>query len=659
MSLVLPVPASPQASGAPAPQVRAHKRWKAGQAMAEKQQWVGAAEAFEQASQWQAEPAYALAAVHAFIKSGRSDRAVTVVRKLRALHPELVVAATLESHALLALGRNAEAVACLQGLPAHLPRDHHVWLSLAVALQRCSRHEEAIQAFVRGLGMKMDNAVGHFRMGMSFKDLGMKAEAAECVRTALTLGLDSSELAARGQLVFLEREACRWPQAEQAMQELRAALKATPDGLALETGPFPHAVFSDDPLEQLKVARHYAAHVQRSVHVLPRVSRRQPGRIRLGYASADFHQHATSQLMVQMLENHDRSRFEVTLFSTGPDDGSDMRQRMRASSEHFEDLRGRSFEAVAQRVRECGIDILVDLKGATHDTLLPVFACRPAPLQVTWLGFPGSTGAPYIDYFVGDPIVTPLAHAAHFSEKIAQMPVCYQPNDSRRARPMPAARSEWGVPDDALLLCGFHQSYKISPEVFDVWCRLLQAEPRARLWLLQWNTNVQRALEAAAEARGIPRERLLFAPVVPLAQHLRRLACADLYLDAWPCNAHTTAGEALWMGVPVVTLVGQTFAQRVAASLLNAVGLPQLVCESTAAYEGCALGLLRDTAARQALRTHLQGPGGESPLFDGARFARDFEALLLRMWERRVAGQAPVALPAMQSQALEAMAPVA
>lgn len=655
MSLVLPVPASPQAVGAPARQVRAHKRWKAGQALADQHQWAGAAEAFEQASQWLAEPAYAVAAVHALIKAGRSERAVAAARQLRTRHPMLLIAFTLESHALLALGRHEEAVACLQGLPAGLPRDHHVWLSLAVALQRCRRHEEAIHAFIQGLGLKMDIAVGHFRMGMSFKDLGLKAEAAECVRTALTLGLDSSELAGRAQLLFLEREACRWPQAEQAMHELEVALKATPDNVALETGPFPHAVFSSDPLAQLKVARHYAAHAQRSVRVLPRAIPRRQGRIRLGYASADFHQHATSQLMVQMLESHDRDRFEVTLFSTGPDDGSDMRQRVRASSEHFEDLRGRGFESVAQRVRACGIDILVDLKGATHDTLLPVFACRPAPLQVTWLGFPGTTGAAYMDYFVGDPVVTPLAHAPYFSEKIAQMPVCYQPNDSLRARPEPGARSEWGVPEDTLLLCAFHQSYKISPEVFDVWCRLLHAEPRARLWLLQWNVNVQNTLEAQAEARGIPRERLLFAPVVPLTQHLRRLACADLYLDAWPCNAHTTAGEALWLGVPVVTLMGATFAQRVAASLLHAVGLQQLVCQDTAGYEACVQGLLRDPAARQALRAFLLTQGRQSALFDGVGFARDFEALLLRMWERRLAGQAPEALPA-QAQVVPALA---
>jgi predicted O-linked N-acetylglucosamine transferase (SPINDLY family) len=314
--------------------------------------------------------------------------------------------------------------------------------------------------------------------------------------------------------------------------------------------------------------------------------------------------------------------------------------------EHFEDLRGHSHQQVAHRVRELRTDILVDLKGATQDSLLPVLACRPAPLQVAWLGFPGSTGAPYIDYLIGDPVVTPLEHAAHFSEKIAQLPHCYQPNDAHRARPRPSTRAEWGVPDDALLLCAFHQSYKISEEVFDTWCGLLTQQPGALLWLLAWNSNVTGTLRAAARARGIHEDRLVFAPVVPLEQHLSRLACADIYLDAWPCNAHTTAGEALWVGVPVVTICGGTFAQRVAASLLHAVQLDELVCGNVEAYRARVLGLAADAPRRAALRAHLGEQRKRSALFDGRRLAGDLEALLTRMWQRALQRLPVQALPA-------------
>ena len=649
MALALPNPASPGASPASRAQAqaRAYRRWQAGQEHARCEQWPLAANAFEQATTLHDDAAYALAAAHALIKCGRAADAVQRARRMRRSHPMQMLGFTLESHALLALGQADEALQCLRALPAQVVPDHAYLMSMAMALQQSHRHAEAVTVFLQALALKMDDAYLHYHLGTSFKEQGMKAEAAECVRTAVLLGVGSSDLAARGQLVFLEREACRWAEAEAELARLRPALRAVPPQAPMETSPFTHAVLVDDPLEQLKVARHYALHVAGKFKPLPRVrARAKGGRLRVGYLSADFHQHATSQLMVQMLECHDRDEFDVTLLSTGPDDGSAMRQRIRAASEHFEELRGLGVESMARRVRELGIDILVDLKGATYNTLLPVLAQRPAPLQVSWLGFPGSTGAPFIDYLIGDPVVTPLADAAHFSEKIAQLPHCYQPNDAHRALPLPSTRADWGVPDPALLLCAFHQSYKISAEVFDQWCDLLHALPGAVLWLLQWNTNVQATLTAAALARGIAPERLAFVPMLPLRDHLSRLACADLYLDAWPCNAHTTAGEALWCGVPVVTIKGRTFAQRVAASLLLAVGLDELVCADTQSYRATLLSLAADPARRSQLRAHLLAQRGASLLFDGARQARALEQLYRRMWERSTQGLPPEHLPA-------------
>jgi predicted O-linked N-acetylglucosamine transferase (SPINDLY family) len=318
---------------------------------------------------------------------------------------------------------------------------------------------------------------------------------------------------------------------------------------------------------------------------------------------------------------------------------------MRAASEHWVELQGQGAAQMAAAIRARQIDILVDAKGATHGSVMAVMAYRPAPLQVTWLGFPGTSGAPYIDYLIGDAVVSPIEHAEHFSEKIAQLPLCYQPNDSRRALPRPAARAAWGLPEGALVLCGFHQSYKISREVFASGCRLLQARPDAVLWLLRWNANVQQTLTAAAAAHGIDTTRLVFAPLLPADQHLSRLAAADVFLDAWPCNAHTTASEALWVGVPPVTLIGPTFAQRVAASLLQASGLPELVCHDVARYERTVLDLADDPARRAALRARLVAQRS-APLFDGVRFARDIEALYQRMWSRAVAGLPPEHLPA-------------
>jgi predicted O-linked N-acetylglucosamine transferase (SPINDLY family) len=645
-TLVLPEPSIAAHGKASAAQRRAHQLFLSGRSHAAQERWPHAAKAFEQAADLSRDTAYTLTAAHAAIKAGQSDRALPRLRALRTALPELTLAYTLESHAWLDLARADEAAAVLQALPPQAPRDHIYHVSLAVALQRLNQHEGAVRVFLAALALKIDDALSHFRMGMSFKELGLKAEAAECVRTALALGLGTSELSARALLVFLEREACRWDEAAGEMATLHAAVRAAPADAAVETGAFVHAVLVNDAAEQLKVATLYARHLAARTVPLPR---RQAcahvGRLRIGYLSADFHQHATSQLAVQMFEAHDRRRFDVTLFSAGPEDGTPLRRRMQAAAEHFVDLHGMGLPQMAAAIRARDVDILVDVKGATHGSVMQVMAHRPAPLQVNWLGFPGTSGAVFIDYLIGDAVVTPLAHAAHFSERIAQLPLCYQPNDSQRALPQVQPRAVWTLPDDGLVLCGFHQSYKISREVFASWCRLLQTLPNAVLWLLRWNANVQAALTAAAAAQGIDASRLVFAPLLPADQHLSRLGAADLFLDAWPCNAHTTASEALWTGVIPVTVIGETFAQRVAASLLQASGLPELVCNDVAHYEQTVCDLAAAPERRAQLRQRLIAQRGH-PLFDGRRFARDIEALYERMWHRAVAGLPPEHLAA-------------
>jgi predicted O-linked N-acetylglucosamine transferase (SPINDLY family) len=649
-TLQLPEPTSAPRGAASSVEQRAHRHFLSGRAHAAKRQWTHASKAFEEAARLSRDSAYALTAAHAAIKAGQARRALTRLRALRGDQPDLTLAYTLESHAWLALSRADEAAAVLQALPPQARPDHHYHLALAMALQRLDRHAQALPVFVEALRSKIDNPLVHYLMALSMKDLGHKAEAAECLRTALVLGMGDSDLAARALLVFVEREACRWTEAEAELEQLRTRVRALAPGAAAETGAFVHAVVVDDAAEQRKVAALYARHLAAQTVPLPSLrARAHPGRLRVGYFSADFHQHATSQLVVQMLEAHDRSRFEVTLLSAGPDDGSALRQRMRASSEHFVDLRQQAFAQMAHAIRERRIDILVDVKGATYNSVFHAMAYRAAPLQVNWLGFPGTSGADYIDYVIGDPIVTPLQHEAHFSERIAQMPLCYQPNDSQRALLTLQPRAGWGLPEKALVLCAFHQSYKISRQVFDSWCRLLRALPDAVLWLLCWNANVQGTLTRAAIAQGIDPARLVFAPLLSAEQHLSRLAAADLYLDAWPCNAHTTASEALWTGLPPVTIVGETFAQRVAASLLHASGLPELVCRNVPHYEQTVVQLAAEPARRRQLRERLLAQRASHRLFDGVRFARDIEALYERMWARAVAGAPPAHLPAQPS----------
>jgi predicted O-linked N-acetylglucosamine transferase (SPINDLY family) len=346
-------------------------------------------------------------------------------------------------------------------------------------------------------------------------------------------------------------------------------------------------------------------------------------------------------LMAQLLEKLDADRFEVHLYSHGPDDRSPMRQRIKDAAHSFVEVGTISDRDAAQRIRDDEIDILIDLKGHTVNGRLGIFAYRPAPVQVTYLGFPGTSGAHYIDYLIGDAVVSPLSEAAHYSEKLALMPNCYQPNDRLRPLPKPDSRAAHGLPENALVLCGFNQPFKLSPEVFDVWCDLLQRLPNAVLWLLAWNDTAPDTLRQEAARRGIDPSRLVFAPKVHIAEHISRFALADIYLDTWPCNGHTTVSDALWAGVPVVTYAGHSFAQRVASSLLSNVGLPEFVCQDLDSYKAKVLQLSGDAPERARLRAHLHLARDEAPLFDSEAYARDFGQLLWRMAERGAQGLAP------------------
>lgn len=625
----------------PAQAGRARAAWEQGRELARQSRWSEAAVAFEAAvALAPQDPVFLLNAARAAQQCGDHDRALARVETVLARDPGNTVARQIGARSADARHRPADVLRYLGPLADE--NDAELHRQRGHALMATQQPHAAIESFFKALSLDLRHAHTHYELGLAFNLLKMKVEAAECFRTALALGAGPGEVGLRGLLATFERDACRWGPAAEELEAFREAARRLRDGDLVWTTPFVHATLVDDPAEQLAMARHCSHNLASKVTPLsaPPATRR-PGRLRLGYLSGDFHQHATAILMAEMLEAHDRDRVEVTLYSHGPDDGTAMRARMVAACEHFVEVRHLSDDEAAQRIRDDAIDILVDLKGYTLDHRLQILARRPAPVQVSFLGYPGTTGAPFIDYVVGDPIVTPLTHAPHWSEKIAQMPVCYQPNDRQRALPPAPSRASLGLPEQALVLCGFNQPYKISPEVFDVWCALLHELPDAVLWLLQWNDVSVGHLQAEAAARGIEPQRLVFAPKVAPADHIARLQQADLFIDTWPCNAHTTASDALWAGVPVVTRTGEVFASRVAASLVHAVGLGELACASTPEYEARILALAADPAARAALRARLVAARDDSPLFDSARFTRDFEALMARVHARHEDGLPP------------------
>lgn len=560
---------------------------------------------------------------------------------------------------LVALDEHAAAVEQQARPPAwHLARGQ--------ALFHLGRAADAVQPCLQAL--MLANSAAHrddsnavmlkrsasLMLGHSLATLKRHAEAAVCFR----MGLDADPLAVANALYAAHYAAwaCDWaalPEDMQRLQQAVAAARALPPGTPLQDfSPFCLLGLSDDAAllrwaAENSGATGRTAAVPRSSQAVPRAD----GRIRLGLISSDFHHHATSFLLVQALEHIDRSRFELHFYSGGPDDRSATRARVLATATQVHEVRSWSTERLVEQIRQDRIGVLFDLKGYTAGHRLDVMAQRPAPLQVAWLGYPGTSGEPGIDYLIGDAVVTPIEHQGDFTETIAQMPHCYQPNDGQRSRPAAWSRQRCGLPDDALVLASFNQSYKTTPELFAAWCRILAAQPRAILWMLVPDADTQARLRSVAAGHGISPQRIVFAPFVDIESHRARLPQADLILDTFPCSGHTTTSDALWAGVPVLTLQGRNFAARVASSLVHTLGLDELICDDVASYVARAVELSRNAAARQDLRSRLAHAIEASTLFDGARFAADWQDLIERMVARQDAGLPPAPLAAAEPAA--------
>jgi protein O-GlcNAc transferase len=512
---------------------------------------------------------------------------------------------------------------------------------LGCALFSVERLEEAAEQFARAIELQPDYANAHFNFGVVHSLRGEHELALTCAETALRLQPDDPTFAAK---VLIElQNLCEWPRLDELYGLLRRNARRAEQR---PVNPFCLLSIPSTAAEQLQCAARFSAMQTRTAAE----TRRGPGfrferaarpRLKIGYLSADFHEHATAYLTAELFELHDRERFEVIGYSYGRDDGGPMRARLRRAFDRFVDLAQRSNTEAAAAIHADGVDILVDLKGYTLHARTEIMALRPAPIQINYLGYPGSMGAGFIDYLVGDRFVTPAEHAHAYSEKLVRMPGTYQVNDRRRLVGETPARAALGLPDRAFVFCCFNQAFKILPSVFDIWMRLLHAVPDSVIWLLELNPAASRNLSKEAAARGIQPHRLIFAPKLPLERHLGRLSVADLFLDTLPYNAHTTASDALWVGLPVLTCAGETFASRVAGSLLNAIGLPELVTGSMDEYEQLALRLAREPAYLDSLRQRLRQNRSTAMLFDTGRYTRDLESAYQRMWSSFLAGADP------------------
>jgi predicted O-linked N-acetylglucosamine transferase (SPINDLY family) len=414
------------------------------------------------------------------------------------------------------------------------------------------------------------------------------------------------------------------------------------DGISV-IPPFAWLLLSNSEESNLKAAKLFTAHqYPERKNDIPFKSKGKSQKIKLGYYSHDFYNHATAFLMAEFFELHNKERFEIVAFSFSPNMHDEMQQRLVNAFDQFIDVNAMTDQQVAELSREMGIDIAIDLKGYTTNCRTGIFSYRAAPIQVNYLGYPASIGADYMDYLIADHIIIPKENQPFFTEKIAYLPNSYQVNDSKRkVSERIFTRAELGLPDNGFVYCCFNNNLKITPHVFDSWARILKQVPGSVLWLLEDNVLAKANLIQEAQSRGLSEDRIVFAGRLDLPEHLARHRLADLFIDTLPCNAHTTASDALWVGLPVLTTLGETFAGRVAASLLSAIDMPELITKNLDEYEALAIDLAGNPEKLKALKEKLKQKRFTTPLFNTQLSTNHIESAYIKMYERYQAGLPP------------------
>jgi protein O-GlcNAc transferase len=572
---------------------------------------------------------------NALLELDRPDEAMASYERALAINPNYAEAHYNLGGALVALARPEEALARFDRALALRPDYAEALNNRGIALLALKQPEQALASYDRALSIRPDYADAINNRGDALQALGRREELVECYRRLLALNPEYDY--ARGLLLRAQLQCCDWSDYDINVARIADDVRA---GKRADV-PFDFLVISESADDQLRCARTFAADKSpAATQPLWRGERYRHDRIRVAYLSGDLRGHAVAYLIAGLFEAHDKSRFEITAVSLGQEDDDDMTKRLRAAVNRFIDVRSKSDQEVALLLRELEIDIAVDLQGFTKHCRPGILSRRAAPVQVNYLGFPGTMGAPYMDYIIADRTVIPSEHHSCYAENVVYLPECYQVNDSKRRIATHApSRAEAGLPEEGFVFCCFNNNHKINPRAFGVWMRLLNGVENSVLWLLEDNQAAAGNLRRQAERGGVAPGRVIFAPRVKMEEHLARHRLADLFLDTLPYNAHVTGSDALWTGLPVLTHMGHAFPGRVAASLLKAVGLPELITRSWEEYERLALVLAREPARLAGIRARLTQNRATHPLFDTDRYRRNIEAAYVTMRERVQRGE--------------------
>ena len=567
----------------------------------------------------------------------RHEESLASYNRALAIVPDFAEALTNRGAALARLNRYEEALASFDRVLTLRPDDIESLNNRGDALGHLKRYPEALPCFDRALVLRPDYIDALYNRATTLRDLKRYDDAAAAFARVLELAPDFPFL--KGELLHSKMLCCEWNGIGPLLQSIEMDVRAGKQSAE----PFGFQGISSSAGDLKRCAEIYAADKFPPQSALWTGERYNNTKIRIGYVSGELRQQAMGVLMTGLFESHDKNRFEVFAFDNGIDDGSKLRQRINKAFDKIVDITRLSDRDAATAIKQGQLDILININGYFGEIRQGIFALRPCPIQVNYLGFPGTIGAEYIDYIIADNRVIPPAHQIHYTEKVVYLPDSYQVNDSKRpiAEYTPT-RAEAGLPERGFVFCCFNNNYKITPEMFEVWMRLLKGVEGSVLWLLEDNGVAARNLRREAQARSVAPERLVFAPRMKHDEHLARHRLADLFVDSLPYNAHTTASDALWAGLPVLTCVGTAFPGRVGASLLDAVGLPELITHSLEDYEALALKLATSPDLLADIKAKLARNRTTCPLFDTRRFTRHLDSAFITMWERHQRGEPPV-----------------
>ncbi|CAM3711132.1 tetratricopeptide repeat protein [Vibrio aquimaris] len=559
---------------------------------------------------------------------GKLQEALGYYQKALALKPDYAEAHNNKGVVLRDLGNQKDAVKAYQQALTINPDYAEAHNNLGIIFQEQDKLKQAYECYMKALSLKPNHVEAYDNLGAVLEKQDKPELAVMAYQKALTL--DPHMKSVRLKKLYQQARLCDWPAMEEDIPKVETL---GIQGKAVS--PFAALTFEDSPLRHRLRSEQFV----KSKHLvcdLPQIAKpnQKPSRLRIGYFSADFHDHATMHLMSKVFALHDREKFDVYAYSFGPNTGDDIRKKAPDLFDVFHDVAKLSDLEIAKLARKDRIDIAVDLKGHTRDGRLGIFAKRPAALQISHVGYPGTTGADFIDYLIADSYLIPQEQRPYYTENIIYLPNSYQPNNNTRLIPIcSSTRQELGLPDKGLVFCCFNSPYKLSPKEFDIWMNVLKKVKGSVLWLFSNNPHVQRNLKQHAEQRGVNSERLIFAKPLQQEEHLARYQHADIFLDTFNVNAHTTASDALWAGVPVVTKSGQGFAARVSTSLLHAVGLPELVTHTNEEYLQVILQLANKPEKLAEIKQTLTSQPMSKPLFDTERYTQNLEKAYIMAYQ--------------------------